>query len=144
MSDKVRMIYFAEYRARLDNPDQLVIHAGTNETYMEHAKIKAYIDGENVPVKAILRDIQGQDSAINGITLCFHANISLFLMFRKNSGKRKSLSHLHGRTKYIYRNTQYPAGASEKPDIQFRARWILCLKRIPISTLQAGVRIRIL
>lgn len=56
MSDKVRMIYFAEYRARLDNPDQLVIHAGTNETYMEHAKIKAYIDGENVPVKAILRD----------------------------------------------------------------------------------------
>ena len=43
MSDKVRMIYFAEYRARLDNPDQLVIHAGTNETYMEHAKIKAYI-----------------------------------------------------------------------------------------------------
>ena len=49
MSDKVRMIYFAEYRARLDNPDQLVIHAGTNETYMEHAKIKAYIDGENVP-----------------------------------------------------------------------------------------------
>lgn len=56
MSDKVRMIYFAEYRSRLDNPDQLVIHAGTNETYMEHAKIKAYIDGENVPVKAILRD----------------------------------------------------------------------------------------
>ena len=89
MSDKVRMIYFAEYRARLDNPDQLVIHAGTNETYMEHAKIKAYIDGENVPVKAILRDNTRSRFCYKWDNLMFSCEYQFVLDVQKEFRKAK-------------------------------------------------------
>ncbi len=50
------LIYFADYRAMLNNKNILVVHAGTNEVYMENAKVTATMDGREIPVKSVVCD----------------------------------------------------------------------------------------
>lgn len=47
------LIYFADYRAKLDDENTLVVHAGTGRLYMDSAKISADIDGRAADVTAV-------------------------------------------------------------------------------------------
>lgn len=51
-----KYIFLADYRAKLDDPNTLVIHAGSNEEYMKDAVAKAVIDGKEVEVSVVCRD----------------------------------------------------------------------------------------
>lgn len=55
MSRQPKLIYFADYRAKIEDKNLLVIHAGTNDTYMEHAKVTAYVDGVETEVESVTR-----------------------------------------------------------------------------------------
>lgn len=47
------LIYFADFRARLDDKSVLVIHAGTALRYMENALVSARVDGGEAGVTAV-------------------------------------------------------------------------------------------
>lgn len=47
------LIYFADYRAKLNDKSILVIHAGTNALYMENACVSAKVDGISVSVESV-------------------------------------------------------------------------------------------
>ena len=71
MSKQPKLIHFANYRAKIEDGNLLVIHAGTNETYMEHATITAEMDGKPVDVDCILRDTNRSRFCYKGENLLF-------------------------------------------------------------------------
>lgn len=51
-----KLIFLADYRAKLDDKNMLVIHGGSNDENMEGAVATAIMDGVEVPVNVVRRD----------------------------------------------------------------------------------------
>lgn len=68
---KKSLIYFADYRGHLDDPNTLIIHAGTNESFMDGAQVIATIDGKEVPVQSVIRDNNRARFCYRGENLLF-------------------------------------------------------------------------
>lgn len=47
------LIYFADFRPRLDDKNMLVVHAATSTLYMEHASVSAVVDGIDTEVNVV-------------------------------------------------------------------------------------------
>ncbi|MCM1307777.1 MAG: hypothetical protein NC223_04180, partial [Butyrivibrio sp.] len=45
------LIYFSDYRSRLDDENTLIVHAGTNRLCMDGAKVSARIDGREAEIR---------------------------------------------------------------------------------------------
>ncbi|MGN0370223.1 MAG: glycosyltransferase [Butyrivibrio sp.] len=51
-----KLIFLADYRAKLDNKNTLIIHSGSNDDNMRDAVVTAVMDGKEVPVTIERRD----------------------------------------------------------------------------------------
>ena len=56
MEKRNKLIYFADYRCRLGEPELLIVHAGSNDLYMKDVKISVTMDGKEVPFEMVRRD----------------------------------------------------------------------------------------
>lgn len=71
MGQAMQLIFFAEYRSKIEDDNLLVIYGGTNETYMKDAKIKAYVDGIEVEAESVLRDTNRSRFCYTGVNVLF-------------------------------------------------------------------------
>ena len=103
MSKQPKLIHFANYRAKIEDGNLLVIHAGTNETYMEHATITAEMDGKPVDVDCILRDTNRSRFCYKGENLLFSCEYQFVIRVTDDFKKVKITACFED----VYENEKY-------------------------------------
>ncbi len=105
MSRQPKLIYFADYRAKIEDKNLLVIHAGTNDTYMEHAKVTAYVDGVETEVESVLRDTNRSRFCYKSENLLFSCEFQFVIRVNENFRKAKLVvcfDEMYGNEKYSF------------------------------------------
>lgn len=105
MSKQPKLIYFADYRSKIEDKNLLVIHAGTNDTYMEHAKVTASVDGKPVPVESVLRDTNRSRFCYKAENLLFSCEFQFVIRVSDDFKKAKLtvvFDDVYGNEKYSF------------------------------------------
>lgn len=81
------LIFFDDYRTRLDDKNMLVIHAGSNNVYMDNATLTATIDGKDAPVEIVVRDTNRSRYYYKTENLLFSCEYQCMIKVPDNFGK---------------------------------------------------------